>query len=145
MVMETTPPAANQTGFAKITEKSGDKGQSETETVLAPLWPGVAEDVPDEVKDQLLAMLIDHKAAFCLKNWDLGFTDTLRHEMNTGITKRHFDSYYGEIPSHRRSRKANASARADRAFFLQLVYQRRYGHQDEWNASLLRGLSRRQQ
>lgn len=84
MVMETTPPAANQTGFAKITEKSGDKGQSETETVLAPLWPGVAEDVPDEVKDQLLAMLIDHKAAFCLKNWDLGFTDTLRYEMKTG-------------------------------------------------------------
>lgn len=80
LVKETATPAV----CSKITEKSGDEMQSEAEKMLAPLWCEVSEDVPDEVKDRLRTLLIETRAVFSLNDWDLGFTDALQHEIDTG-------------------------------------------------------------
>jgi len=79
-VKETATPAV----CSKITEKSGDEMQSEAEKMLAPIWCEVSEDVPDEVKDRLRTLLIENRAVFSLNDWDLGFTDALQHEIDTG-------------------------------------------------------------
>ena len=51
---------------------------------LEPLWTNVAEDVPEETRDRLRTILLEHSRAFSLNEWDLGFTDLVQHEIDTG-------------------------------------------------------------
>src|SRR6218665_637613 len=56
----------------------------DAEAVLEPLWRNIAEDVPDEIQLKLRNLLLEHQKAFSLAEWDLGFTDILQHEIDTG-------------------------------------------------------------
>ena len=57
---------------------------TDVENVLRPLWENVDADVPDSIREQLKTILLQHRSAFSLGEWDLGFTDVLQHEIDTG-------------------------------------------------------------
>src|SRR6218665_1128174 len=74
----------SRTRCAAVTEVFVTYGTTEIEDVLAPLWTEVAEDVPHSVRDRLRQLVLDNRTAFSLDEWDLGFTDVLQHEVDTG-------------------------------------------------------------
>lgn len=57
---------------------------SDNTSVLTPLWENVAEDVPSEGKEQLKSLILERRQAFSLNESDLGHTDLLEHEIDTG-------------------------------------------------------------
>src|SRR6218665_664524 len=57
---------------------------SEVESTIEPLWRNVADDVPAEIRQKLKNILLEHRAAFSLSEWDLGYTDILQHKIDTG-------------------------------------------------------------
>jgi len=57
---------------------------ADVEAVLEPLWRGVADDVPETIQARLHDLLLEYKKAFSLGEWDLGYTDLLLHEIETG-------------------------------------------------------------
>ncbi len=56
----------------------------DAEAVIAPLWTNIADDVPAEIQEKLKSLLLEHKSAFSLGEWDLGYTDILQHRIDTG-------------------------------------------------------------
>ena len=66
--------------------RSSESGSDtlDEETLLEPLWTNVAEDVPEAIVSQLRAIIMENRQAFSLHEWDLGFTDVIRHEIDTG-------------------------------------------------------------
>lgn len=50
---------------------------------FAPLWDDVDDSLPQNAKDRLKRLLVDHLGAFS-DVWDLGFTDILEHRIDTG-------------------------------------------------------------
>src|ERR1700733_12146728 len=58
--------------------------EKEVETVLAPLWSNVAENTPTTIRQKLRTLLIKHHRAFSLNEKDMGFTDIIQHEIDTG-------------------------------------------------------------
>src|SRR6218665_4164919 len=57
---------------------------ADLEEVLEPLWEEISSDVPATVQQQLRDLVLEHKKAFSLGEWDLGNTDLLQHEIETG-------------------------------------------------------------
>src|SRR6218665_457805 len=66
---------------SEITQKSD---LEEAETILRPLWTEADSEVPQASRDRLKAVLLRHRDAFSLGEWDLGFTDRLQHRIDTG-------------------------------------------------------------
>src|SRR6218665_2165023 len=56
----------------------------DAETILRPLWTDIAEDVPEEIRQKLRSTILEHSGAFSLSDSDLGFTDLVQHEIDTG-------------------------------------------------------------
>jgi len=56
----------------------------DAEAVIAPMWTNIADDVPAEIQEKLKSLLLEHKSAFSLGEWDLGYTDILQHRIDTG-------------------------------------------------------------
>lgn len=78
-LLETERIEAGATECANVHETT-----TEAEVVLAPLWTDVAEDVPTEMRQRLKALILEHHKAFSLNEWDLGYTNILQHEIETG-------------------------------------------------------------
>lgn len=75
------PSAAHCSMVSEITQKSD---LEEAETILRPLWTEADSEVPQASRDRLKAVLLRHRDAFSLGEWDLGFTDRLQHRIDTG-------------------------------------------------------------
>src|SRR6218665_457012 len=56
----------------------------ETETVLEPRWMNVADELTEPDRDKLKEIILHHSKAFSINEWDLGYTDLLQHEIDTG-------------------------------------------------------------
>ena len=81
VVDETTEVAA---ACANVVEGQGKPTQEEINSVLSPLWSDIADDVPEGVQDKLREIILTNQKAFSLNEWDLGFTDVIQHEIETG-------------------------------------------------------------
>lgn len=79
-VMDSVPCDETPMKCATISAQKNDLA----ETVVAALWTNVADDVSPKDKEKLRTLLLRHKSAFSLHEWDLGFTSVLKHEIDTG-------------------------------------------------------------
>ena len=56
----------------------------EEEAVLTPLWNNVPEEVTEAEHEKLKDIILRYRCAFSLHEWDLGYTELVKHEIDTG-------------------------------------------------------------
>lgn len=74
-------PLVHRADVSKIEELSKE---GTAEAALTPLWTDIAEDVPVDIRERLRRMVLNHRDAFSIDEWDLWFTDIIQHEIDTG-------------------------------------------------------------
>jgi len=83
-VLERPLEAEFECPMASVRQISEESENAEEESVLAPLWTEIADDVPVEMAEKLRRIVLDNRQAFSLHDWDLGYTELLQHEIDTG-------------------------------------------------------------
>ena len=79
-VCESAVNEGNSNGCAAVRQVTAQ----EVEAALKPLWENIDATVPSEIREKLRVILLKHSSAFSVNEWDLGYTDVLRHTIETG-------------------------------------------------------------
>src|ERR1043165_1249582 len=71
-------------GCSVVTEENHHTESIDVEAVLSPLWEEADAEIPPDVREKLRQLVLGHRNAFSVSEWDLGFTNIIQHEIKTG-------------------------------------------------------------
>src|SRR6218665_827770 len=73
-----------QTGISVPPSKKQSPLSRTAQVVLAALWEKIDNEVPLATRSAFNELILENSQAFSLHDGDIGFTDIIQHEINTG-------------------------------------------------------------